>query len=113
MGAIVGYHAGWYTAEFVSFSVLFNIVVTLMIIIRLILHARDTHIALGITGIGGLCKAIVTMLIESCALYTTSSLLVVGTWGIQIGTLGFFLPIFSQVQVRAFLRPNPQIGFLI
>ena len=87
-----------------TISLSLNILLTLMIIARLVLHARDTRIALGMTGIGGLCTAIVTMLVESCVLYAVSSLLVIGPWGANSSITNVFLPILNQTQVRAFLQ---------
>ena len=99
--------------EYFSISILLNIVLTFMIITRLILHTRNTRAAMGMTGLDGLSKAIVTMLIESCALYTASSLLVIGSSIIPNGLLGFFWPIFSQIQVRAFRRRDLRMGCLM
>ena len=87
-----------------SISLSLNVLLTLMIVIRLILYTRGTRTAMGIAGIGGLCKAIVNMLIESSALYTVSSLLVLGSWG--TGIRGVFLPILAEIQVRALPRPQ-------
>ena len=50
---------------------------------------------MGLTGIGGLCKVVVTVLIESCVLHAVSLLPV-------IGKEDFFACIFPQTQVRAF-----------
>ena len=88
---------------YLSISISLNILLTLMIIIRLILHTRNIRIAMGITGIGGLSKAIVTMLIESCALYTTNSLLVIVSWVTGYNDVVTFVPFLAQTQVRAFL----------
>ena len=87
-----------------SISIALNILLTFMIVIRLILHARNTRTAMGIAGIGGLCAAIVTMLIESCALSAVSSLLFVVPRGAGNHAADIFLPIFSQIQVC----PSPQ-----
>ena len=73
-----------------------------MIVIRLILHARDTRAVLGKTGICGLYKTIVTMLVESCALYAVNSLLCLGLLGAKNLALYIFSPILRQTRVRAF-----------
>ena len=88
-----------------SISLSLNVLLTLMIATRLILYARNTRIALGIIGIGGLCKAAVTMLIESCALNAASSLLVLGWWSTIVE--GTFPPILAETRVRALPRPHP------
>ena len=47
-----------------SISVSPNLLLTLVIIIRLVLHIRNIRVAMGTAGIGGLCKSIVTMLMS-------------------------------------------------
>ena len=98
----------WAGLAYLSISFSLNVLLTLMIIIRIILHVRNTRAAVGISGIGGLSKAIVTMLVESCALYAVSTLLVLGSLGADDGgspITNFFLPILTQTQVRVALRP--------
>ena len=56
------------------------------------------------SGLTGLYKAIITMLIESSALYAVNSLLFVGPWGAGNHAADIFLPILAETQVRAFLR---------
>ena len=113
MGTILTYQsvvppAGlWSAIPYFSISLSLNVLLTLMIIIRLILHARNTRTALGITGIGGLCKTIVTMFIESCALYAVNSLLFIVPWGTHNYAENIFLFILSQTQVRALPRSRP------
>ena len=97
---------GWSFLPYLSISLSLNIFLTLMIVIRLIHHARNTRTALGITGIGGLCKAIITMFIESCALYTVSSLLFIGSLGARNHIWVVFAPILIEIQVRAFSQPK-------
>ena len=90
-----------------SISIALNVLLTLMIAIRLTLYNRNVRTAMGGAGIGGLCKAVVTMLIESSALYAVSSLLVVGQS--SAGVMEIFLPILAKTQVRAFPRLQPLI----
>ena len=75
-----------------------------MIVIRIVLHTRSTRAALGITGIGGLCTAIITMFIESCALYAMSVLPIIGSWAAGSPVEDLFASILTQIQVRAFAR---------
>ena len=88
-----------------SISLSLNILLTLMIVIRLLLHTRNTRTALGITGVGGLCKTIITMLVESCILYAVSSLLVIGPWAADIPVANAFLAILPEIQVLVLPRP--------
>ena len=96
----------WSVLPYLSISLSLNVLVTLVIIIRLILHAGNTRTALGGAGIGGLCKAIVVMLVESCALYAVSSLLFIGPLGAGSFIMNVFLPILAETQVRAFPLPR-------
>ena len=77
-----------------------------MIVIRLVLQIRNTRTALGITGVGGLGKAIVVMLVESCTLYAVSSLLVVGPLGAENNIWNLFVSLLAQTQVRALPQPG-------
>ena len=85
-----------------SISVSLNILLTLKIVIRLILHTRSVRAVMGKTESGGMCKAIVMMLTESCALYAVNSLLFIGLWGAQNYAESIFLPILAETQVRVF-----------
>ena len=99
-------NSNWPGLAYFSVSLSLNVLLTLMIVIRLILHTRNTRNALGIAGIGGLCKTVVTMLIESCALYAVGSVLVIGPWSVQNTVASIFLVILSQTQVRTFPQPR-------
>ena len=72
-----------------------------MIVIRLIVHARNTRAAMGVAGIGGLYKVIVATLIESSAIYGVISLLVIVPWASTNPVVNVFLPILRKTQVRA------------
>jgi hypothetical protein len=49
----------------------------------------------------GLYKAVVTMLVESSALYAVNSLLFIVSWGIGSPLTSLFFPILAETQVRA------------
>ena len=87
---------------YILISISLNILLTFMIVTRLVLQIKGIRTAMGITGINGLCKAIITVLIESCALYTVSSLLVIGPWAAGYHDVILFLPILCQTQVCDF-----------
>ena len=103
----------WAIIPYFSISLSLNVLLTLMIIIRLILHARSTRTALGIAGIGGLCKAVITMLVESCAIFTVNSLLVVGPLGASNVVSNLFTVILGQTQVSASRNCTLQKGYLM
>jgi len=93
---------------FFSISVSLNVTLTLMIVLRLVLHGRCIRAATGSrAGIGGLYKTIATMFIESCALFAMSSLFLVGSMTAKNGEASSLAaPILGEIQVRAF--PDPQ-----
>ena len=92
--------------SFFSISVSLNVTLTLMIVLRLVLHGRSVRAATGSrTGIGGLYKTIATMLIESCALFALSSLFSVGSYA-HNEAANLAVPILTEIQVRAFPHPK-------
>ena len=92
---------------YTSISVSLNILLTLIIVVRLMLHGRNIRAITGSpAGVNGLYKTISTMLIESSALYAVNSLLVIGIWAADNTATGIFLPTLGEIQVRAFLRPR-------
>ena len=92
---------------YLSISVSLNVLLTLMIVIRLVLHGRNILAAPGsLARISGL-QAASTMLIESCALFAVSSLVVIGglVGGRTLLTRGgyvvdIFFPVLAETQVR-------------
>lgn len=84
-----------------SISLSLNVILTLMIVIRLVLHTRNIRSAVGApTGTSGLCRAVVTMLVESCALYAINFLLFIAAWGAQSHVSDIFFPLLADTQVR-------------
>ena len=73
-----------------------------MIIVRLVLHTRQIQSAIGTTAkVGRLYKAVITVLVESCALYAITFLLylvlsITNSRGARI-----FWPILNEAQVSA------------
>ena len=85
---------------YVTMTLSLNALLTLMIITRLILHSRNVRKAVGTTaGVTGLYKAIVTMLVESSALYAASLVLTAGPWVAGSYLQDIFTPILAEVQV--------------
>ena len=84
-----------------SVSLSLNILLTLMIVLRLVLRGRDVRDAMGpLVGHNKFYKAIITILVESCALYAVSSLLNIGPWCTNNPVQFAFFPILVQTQVR-------------
>ena len=100
-GSIQGSLAASTGIPFYAISISLNGLLTLMIVVRLILHRKNIRTAMGSAkGTGGLYKAIITMMIESSALYTVNSLLFIGPWSDGSWLADIFLPILAETQVR-------------
>ena len=95
-----------------SISLSLNILLTSMIVVRLLVHRRNIVKAAGVSaGAGRLYDVIITVLIESSALYAASSLLFVGLWGGARNHVGnIFLPALAEVQVRSFSLSAVALG---
>ena len=88
-----------------SASVSLNVLLTLMIVIRLVMHRRNVRAATGSSaGISGLYKAVATILIDSSALYAVTSLVLIGLWAARSGAAEIFTPIHAEIQVCASTR---------
>ena len=85
------------TIPYFSIVLSLNILLTLMIVIRLILHTRNIQTAMGTAGKGGLCKAIVTMFIESYAINTVTSLLALVLFSAENDTTVIFINILPMI----------------
>jgi len=102
----------FYTVN-VSVSLSLNILLTLMIVVRLVLHGRNVRTATGSAGgISGLYKAIATMLIESCALFAVGSLLVIVPLFTDSPAANGFQPIFAELQASVFSQLTPSSALL-
>lgn len=89
-----------------SISLSLNILLTLLIVARLAMHSRNIRNAMGApAGASGLYETIITVLVESCAIYAVTSLLFVVPWGAKSHVADIFLPILAEVQVRALFTP--------
>lgn len=85
-----------------SISLSLNVLLTLMIVARLYLHTRRVRSAMGASAVtGGLYAVVVTMLVESCALYAISYLLFIVPWALESPTGNIFFPILAETQVIA------------
>ena len=86
-------------------SLSLTLLLTLMIIVRLVLHSRNMRDAMG-SGVNGskLYKAIATMIVESYALYAVSFIVVIALMDAKSYMELIFDPILAGAQVRFFLR---------
>jgi hypothetical protein len=99
-----------------SVTVSLNVLLTLMIVLRLLLHSRLVRDAMGpITRPSGIYNAVVSMLVESSTLYAVTFILFIGTWATMSPAAFIFFPILAQTQVRvvfAFQFPGVQQSVL-
>ena len=92
-------HSAWSGIPYLSISLSLNVILTLMIVGRLVLHGRNIRTATG-SPAGRLYKTIATMLIESCALFALNSLMVLGTWAARDSATDVFTSMLGVTQVR-------------
>ena len=86
--------------SYFSISLSLNILLTLMIITRLVLHNMAVRITPETpTGATRIYKTIVTMLIESFALRAGSILLFIGTWASGSSVEYLFFPVLAATEV--------------
>jgi hypothetical protein len=92
------------STSYYSVSLALNVLLTLMISVRLILHRRSIRNVMGDSFRAcGLYKNIVTILIESYAPYAIVLLLTIVPRGINTSISFFFSPVVSEIQVCAVL----------
>ena len=85
-----------------SISISLNVFLTIMIVARLVMHGRNVRKTTAFAGgVTGLYKNVASILIETSALYTLNSLLVIGPWAAGSWVADIFLPILAQTQVCA------------
>ena len=114
-GIIAAYYqiAGQYTKSinsgipYFSISLSLNILLTIMIVVRLVLFGRGFRDVVGpLVRPNRMQKAVIGILIESCALYAISSILNIGPWCTNNPVQFAFFPILVQTQVRImFFQP--------
>lgn len=84
----------------ISFSL--NALLTLMIVTRLILHTRKLRSAAGGSArTAGLYRAVISMFVDSSALYAVAFILFIGPWSVGSWATDVFFPILAAAQVIA------------
>lgn len=92
-----------------SISLSLDFLLTLMIVGRIVRHTRKIKSAMGVLAKpNSLYTTIVTILVESCALYTVSYLLFLGPWASSSPVSNAFFPMLAQNQVRFVGAPFPR-----
>ena len=87
------------STSYYSICLSLNVLLTLMIVVRLILHIRNIRTAIGTSdGSSGL-HIVITMLIESCALYAVSVLAYTVSWATNSSALYLFNGLGGTIQV--------------
>lgn len=93
---------------FISISLALNLILTLMIVVRLTWHNKNIRDAMGASpGIGGICKAVATILTESFALYAINFILYIRPYGTASIFQFLFWPILAETQVRVAFHISP------
>jgi len=94
-----------FNTAYLSISLALNALLTLMIVTRLVLHIRNIREAIGAsTGANGLHMAaatVVTMLIESYALYAVILLVYIVPWAVNSTVQLLFFAVTGPIQVIA------------
>ena len=99
--------------QFHLISLVLNVLLTLMIIIRLALHTRNIRNALGASsGLGGLYTALIIMLVESSALNAVGYLLFIISGSVHSFVWYIFSPILGEIQVRVDFHLFQRTGML-
>ena len=89
-------------ASYLPISLLLNILLTLMIIVRLALHIKNNRSALVSAGATGLYVTVITIVVESSALYAVTCALYMGPWAANSFVADIFAPVLSHCQVRGY-----------
>ena len=90
--------------SYYSICLSLNIILTLMIVVRLMVHIRDVRKATGAlngsTSLHTAAATVVTMVIESYALYAITMLPWVVTWAVESWVVTLFSGAVGSIQVR-------------
>jgi hypothetical protein len=87
--------------SYLTISLSLNVVLTLMIVVRLLMHRRNIRTAIGDSAeFGGLYHSIITTIVESYAPYTIVSLINLALFVVDSPIQDFFGPALGHVQVR-------------
>lgn len=85
-----------------TISVALNVLLTLIIASWLLLHHRNLKEAIGFqAGITSVYRSIVTMLVESCALYAAVSICFIVPYAMSHHASAIFLSVLARVQIIA------------
>ena len=95
------------TTAYYTITLSLNVILTLMIIVRLILHAREVRKAIGTsdgpgTRLHTVITAVVTTLVETYALYAVALLVFIVPWAI-VSPVAHIFGAVGMVQVRVVL----------
>ena len=93
-----------------SICLALNVILTLMIIVRLVLHSRNIRKAIGASsGPVSLYSTIITMLVESSALYAVGHLLYIVPTVSNSYVASIFSSALGEIQVRALFTLLPSL----
>ena len=88
------------TTSYYSICLSLNILLTLMIAVRLLVHTRNLRKATGVlSGSSGL-HTVVTMIVESYALYAAALIGYIVPWAVNSSVVLFLSQVLGAIQVR-------------
>ena len=95
------YLADHIAIPYYSIALSLNVILTLMIVVRLALHSKNLRDAMGpLSRPDRLYRTIITVLVESSALYAINFVVYIGPWGAQKSISGVIFPLLAVNQVR-------------
>jgi hypothetical protein len=94
-----------YGISYFSISLSLNVLLTLMIVTKLILHKRNLRKALGAHSSSGVYTDLAAMLIESYALYAVAFLIYTVPWAVDSWVTPLFSKVLPSIQVCALSLP--------
>ena len=92
--------------SYLSICLSLNVLLTLMIVIRLVVHIRNVRKAIGAsdgsTGLHTTTATVVAILVESYAIYAIALLLYIVPWAVSSPVVDLFSKALGTMQVRFF-----------
>lgn len=88
---------------YISISIILNILLTLMIVVRLVLHIKNIRGAMSsLVRPDRLYKIIITILVESSSLNAIGFLSFIGSWAVRSPVQNAFIHGLAEIQVRCY-----------
>ena len=89
-----------FNTSYLSICLSLNVLLTLMIVTRLLVHIRNLRKAIGATGGSSGLQTVITMLIESYAIYAATLIAYIVPWALHSILDSLFSKVLGAMQVR-------------